>query len=81
MTHSTNSHFGDVTPFKVQVKFDIPLFEGKININGLEKWLIMLEGYFFVQNLFHSLEIFPMLDIGGKLIVRNRLEINLQFLC
>jgi hypothetical protein len=26
---STNSHFGGVTPFKVQVNFDIPLFEGR----------------------------------------------------
>jgi hemerythrin len=25
---STNNHFEGVTPFKVQVNFDIPLFEG-----------------------------------------------------
>jgi hypothetical protein len=25
---STSNHFGGVTPFKVQVNFDIPLFEG-----------------------------------------------------
>jgi hypothetical protein len=28
---STNSHFRGVTPFKVQVNFDIPLFEGQID--------------------------------------------------
>jgi hypothetical protein len=27
---SSNSHFGDATPFKVQVNFDILIFEGQI---------------------------------------------------
>ena len=31
---STSSHFGGATPFKVQVNFDIPLFEGKIDANA-----------------------------------------------
>jgi hypothetical protein len=54
MTPSTSSHFGDETPFKVQVKFDIPLFEGQIGVDALEKWLSLLEGYFFVQNFSNS---------------------------
>jgi hypothetical protein len=33
---STNSHFGGVTPFKVQNNFDIPLFEGQINVDALK---------------------------------------------
>jgi hypothetical protein len=37
-------------PFKVQVIFYIPLFEGQIDIDASEKWLNLLEGYFFVQN-------------------------------
>lgn len=46
---STRSHFGGVAPFKVQVKFEIPLFEGQIYVDALEKWLFLLEGYFFVD--------------------------------
>jgi hypothetical protein len=47
---STNNHFRGVTPFKVHVNFDIPLFEGQIDADALEKWLSLLERYFFVQN-------------------------------
>jgi hypothetical protein len=47
---STSSHFGDTTPFKVQVNFDIPLFEGQIDADALDKWLNLLEGYFSVHN-------------------------------
>ena len=42
-TSSSRSHFGGVTPFKVQVNFDIPMFEGQIDADALEKWLNMLE--------------------------------------
>jgi hypothetical protein len=45
---------GGVTPFKVQVNFDIPLFEGQIDVDALEKWLSLLEGYFSVQNFSNS---------------------------
>jgi hypothetical protein len=47
---SSGDHFGGTSPFKVQVNFDIPIFEGQINADSLEKWLNILEGYFFVQN-------------------------------
>jgi hypothetical protein len=43
-----------VTPFKVQVDFDIPLFEGHIDADALEKLLSFLEGYFSVQNFSNS---------------------------
>ena len=52
--YSTSNHFGSATPFKVQVNFDIPLFEGHIDANALEKWLNMLEGYYSVQKKFDS---------------------------
>jgi hypothetical protein len=51
---STSSHFGGATPFKVQVKFFIPLFEGQIDVNTLEKWLSLLEGYFSIQKISNS---------------------------
>jgi hypothetical protein len=40
------------TPFKVQVNFDIPLFEGPIDVDVVDKWLNSLEGYFSVHNFF-----------------------------
>jgi hypothetical protein len=51
---SASNHFSSVTPFKVQVNFDIPLFEGQIDADALEKWWNLLEGYYFVQNIFDS---------------------------
>jgi hypothetical protein len=45
-------HFGGTSPFKVQVNFDIPVFEGQIDAEALEKWLTLLEGYFSVHNFF-----------------------------
>ena len=51
---SLNNHFVGATPFKVQVNFDIPLFEGQIDANAPKKWLNLLEGYYSVQNNFDS---------------------------
>ena len=48
------SHFKSETPFKVQFNFDIPLFEGQIDADALEKWLNLLEGYYYVQNFSDS---------------------------
>jgi hypothetical protein len=31
------------------IKFDIPIFEGKIDANVVDKWLNLLEGYFYVH--------------------------------
>ena len=46
----SSSLFGDATLLKVQVNFDIPVFEGQIDADALEKWFNFLEGYFFVHN-------------------------------
>jgi hypothetical protein len=51
-TSSSSDHFGGTSPFKVQVNFDIPIFEGQIDVDALEKWLNLLEGYFSVQFFF-----------------------------
>ena len=45
---SMSSRFAN--PFKVQVNFDIPLFEGQIDVDALDNWLNVLEGYFSVHN-------------------------------
>ena len=55
---SSSSHFGGSTPFKVQVNFDIPLFEGHIDGDVLEKWLSFLEGYFYVHEFSNTEKIF-----------------------
>jgi hypothetical protein len=47
---SSSNHFGGTAPFKVQINFDIPMFEGQIDVDALEKWLNMLEGYFSIHN-------------------------------
>ena len=47
---SSSDHFGSTSPFKVQVNFDILVFEGKIDAEALDKWLNLLEGYFSVHN-------------------------------
>jgi hypothetical protein len=46
----TSSSSGGATPFKVQINFDILLFEVQIDTDGVDKWLNLLEGYFFVHN-------------------------------
>jgi hypothetical protein len=46
---SSSDHFGSTSPFTVQVNFDIPIFEGQIDADAIEKWLNLLEGYFFVH--------------------------------
>jgi hypothetical protein len=47
---SSSDHFGGTSPFKVQVNFDIPVFEGQIDADALDKWLNLLEGFFSVHN-------------------------------
>jgi hypothetical protein len=47
---SSSGQFGGTSSFKVQVNFDILIFEGQIDVDALEKWLNLLEGYFFVHN-------------------------------
>ena len=49
-TGNASSSNGGVSPFKVQINFDILLFEGDIDINIVEKWLNILEGYFSIHN-------------------------------
>ena len=35
---TSSSHSGGATPFKVQVNFDIPIFEGKIDADIVDKY-------------------------------------------
>ena len=47
---ASNNHSGGVTPFKVQVNFDIPIFEFQIDADAVYIWLNLLEGYFSVHD-------------------------------
>jgi hypothetical protein len=51
-TEDTSSSRIHATPFKIQVNFDILLFEGLIDADVVDKWLNLLEGYFSVHNFF-----------------------------
>ena len=59
-----NQKFGTQTPFKVQVNFDIPTFQGKIDADVVDDWLSKLERYFCVNN-FSDIEkiIFALLKV------------------
>jgi len=46
---ASNSYSGNATPFKVHVNFEIPIFEGQIDGDSVDKWLNLLDGYFFVH--------------------------------
>jgi hypothetical protein len=49
-TGDASSSNGGVTHFKVQIKFDIPIFEVQIDVDVVYKWLNLIEGYFSVHN-------------------------------
>jgi hypothetical protein len=49
-TSLSRFQFGSTPPLKVQVNFDILIFEGQIDADSLEKWLNLLEGYFSIHN-------------------------------
>ena len=47
---ASSSHYGGATPFKVQVNFDTPIFDGRIDADAINRWLNLLEGYFSVHD-------------------------------
>jgi hypothetical protein len=49
-TGDASSSNGGVAPFKVQINFYIPIFEGQIYTDVVDKWLNLIEGYYSVHN-------------------------------
>ena len=45
------------TPFKVQVNFEIPIFDCRIDPDAVDRWLNLLEGYFSVHDFFDRVKI------------------------
>ena len=77
-TGEASSSGDHATPFKVQVNFDIPLFEGLIDVDVVDKWLNLLEGYFSVHNFSNRENITfalsrssPVLNTSGILTLRK----------
>ena len=75
--------YAGTTPFKVQVNFNIPIFHGRIDVDSIDRWLNILEGYFSVQDFFDQetitfslLKVAPMSRTGGKPTVRERMRRN-----
>jgi hypothetical protein len=63
-TSDMSSSSGGTTPFKVQINFDIPIFEGQIDAYVVDKWFNLLEGYFFVHNFSNRENItFALLEV------------------
>ena len=67
-TSASSSHSGGATPFKVQVNFEIPIFESQIDVEIIDRWLNLLEGYFSVHE-FSDKE-----KTGGKPTMRKRMR-------
>jgi hypothetical protein len=53
-TGDASSSNGGAAPFKVQINFDIPIFEVQIDLDVVDKWLNLLEGYFSVHNFLNK---------------------------
>ena len=80
---SSNNHFGGAAPFKVKFNFDNSIFESLIDVDTIDKWLNLLEGYFSVHDFSNWEKItFSLLKpphtsrIGGKPTVNKRTRVN-----
>jgi hypothetical protein len=49
-TGDASSSSGGTSLLKVHINFDIPIFEGRIDADDVDKWLNLLEGYFSIHN-------------------------------
>jgi hypothetical protein len=77
-SNASTSSKGDA-PFKVQINFDIPIFEGQIDADAIDRWLNLLEGYFLsttflIEKSLHlrSSRLSPMSKIGGRHFVNKK---------
>jgi hypothetical protein len=49
-TGDASSSSGGAATLNIQINFDIPIFEGHIDADSIDKCLNLLEGYFSVHN-------------------------------
>ena len=83
---ASNSHSINVTPFKVQVNFEIPIFEGQIDTTTVDKWSNVLEGYFLFMIFLVRKRLFslfskqpPTSRIGGKPTTSRRMKVQAHY--
>ena len=83
---ASSSHSGGATPFKVQVNFDIPIFEGQIDADAIDILLNLLEGYFSVHDfsdrekiIFSLLKYTPHVKDWWEPTVRKKMRQNLLY--
>ena len=63
-TGDASSSSRGTAPFKVQINFDIPIFKGQIDAYVVNKWLNLLDGYFYVPNFLNREKItFALLKV------------------
>jgi hypothetical protein len=48
--YSLSIHFGGVSPSMIQINFDIPLYEGQIDVDVVDKWLNLIKEHFLVHS-------------------------------
>jgi hypothetical protein len=64
---ASSSHSGGGTPFKVQVNFYIPIFDGQIDADIVDRWLNLLEGYLSFHDIFDRENvIFSLLKVAPR---------------
>ena len=85
-TSTSKNYSGSAKPFKVQVNFDIPIFEGQIDVDVVDKWLNLLEGYFSVHdfssretNTFSLLKAAPTSSTSGKPTVSRKMKVQTHY--
>jgi hypothetical protein len=49
LTSNLSTSNRGATPFKVQINFDIPIFECQLDEDVIDTWLNLLEGYFSIH--------------------------------
>jgi hypothetical protein len=63
-TYLSSGLLGGLSPFKVQVSFDIPISQAQIDVDSLDKWLNLVKENFLVHNFFDRENItFPLLKV------------------
>jgi hypothetical protein len=75
-TGDASSSSRGVAPFKVQINFDIPIFEGQIDTDVVDKWLNLLEGYFNVHNFSNNIHNFSNREMITFALLKDVLHVK-----
>ena len=83
---ASNSYSGNATLFKVQVNFEITIFEDQVDADVVDRWLNLLEGYFSVHDFSSQEKIIslfleqpPTSRTGGKPNASRRMKLQAHY--